>query len=74
MHTIRQGLGFLALFNMAYTLGHGAIGQKHKLFDELVGVFRAFEVASCGLAFVVDVEVEFLAVELYRPIFEAFGP
>ena len=53
--------------------GHRLIGQQHELLDEFVGIFRGLEVGLDGLAGLVDIEVEFLAVELHRAVLEAGG-
>ena len=73
VHTVRQRLGLDALLHTSHTLGHGAVGQEHELLDELVGVFRHLEVAACGLACLVHVEVEFLALKLHGAVLEALG-
>ena len=39
VHTIGQRLCRLALLHLAHALCHGAVGEQHKLLDELVGVF-----------------------------------
>ena len=73
------GLGLLGtlsplssfLFPLSYTLGHGAVGQQHELLDELGGIVRLLEVGTRGLSRLVDVEVQFLAVELHGTVLEA---
>ena len=71
MNTVRQRLGFGALLDLAYALGHRTVGQQHELLDELCGVVRLLEVRTGRLAVLVDVEVQFLAIELHGTTFEA---
>ena len=69
--TIREYLGLLALGHTAHTLGYRAVGKEHELLDELVGILRPLEVATGRMAFLVDVEMEFLGVELHRAVLES---
>ena len=70
---IGQRLGFLATLGLSDILGHGAVGEQHELLDELVGIALALEVGACGTAVGIDVEVQFLALELHRPVLEPLG-
>lgn len=74
MDTVRQRLGFLALVDLSDTLRHRLVGQEHELLNELVGIFRALEVTTYGLSFLIDVEVEFLSIELHATVLEPLGP
>ena len=49
-------------------LGYGAIGQQHELLDELGGICRLLKVATCGLAIVINIEVQFFPVELHGTV------
>ena len=71
MYAIGQGLGLLAFGHTTYAFGHGAVGQQHEFLYQFVGVFRLLEIASCGLAGFIDVEVQFLAVKLHGTVVEA---
>ena len=55
----------------AYRLGDGLVGQQHEFLDEFVCIFRHLEVGLHGLTRLVDVEVEFLTVELHGAVLEA---
>ena len=59
------------LFRLPDMLGDGAVGQQHELLDELRGVVALLEVGAGGLAILVDVEMQFLAVELHSPALKA---
>ena len=70
MHTVWQCLWVFALLHLANAFGHGAVSQQHKLFNQLVGIFRALEVATCGLAFLVNIKVQLFAVEAHGAVLE----
>ena len=55
----------------AYRLGDGLVGEQHEFLDEFVSIFRYFEISLHGLAVLVDVEMEFLTVELHGAVLEA---
>ena len=74
VNTIGQRLGFGAFLHASYRLSYRPVGQQHELLDELIGVFRAFEVAFDGLAFLVDVEVQLLALEFHGSVLEPLCP
>ncbi len=65
MHAIYKRFPFAAFLGFADGCGHSAVGKQHEFLDELVGVFGYFEVYSCGMAGLVDVEAHFLAVEIH---------
>ena len=70
MDTVRQRLGLHAFLNPTNTLSYRTVSQQHKLLDELGRIVRLLEVGTNGLALLVDVEVQFLAVELHCTAFE----
>ena len=72
MHTIGQRLCFLALRHLSYALCHGAVGEQHELLYEFVSVFRLLIECPCGFAFLINIEVKFLAVEFHCSVLEAF--
>ena len=73
VHTIGQGLWLLALCHLTYRFSHCLVGKKHEFLNELVGILRTLEVAAYRFALLVDIKVQFLAVELYRAVLEACG-
>ena len=66
MHTIDKGLGGLILGHFTDVLSHLAVGQQHELLDELIGILSLMDMHSGGLALLVDVKLDFLAVERDR--------
>ena len=58
-------------FSIRNGFRHSAVGQQHKLLDELVGIFRLLEEAARGVPFLVDIEVQFFAVEVHGSVLEA---
>ena len=70
--SIGKGLGFLALGYLTNGLGNGAVGEEHELLDEFVGVLGTLEIATGGLALLVDVELHLLGVEIDGAALEAF--
>ena len=71
MDAIDKRFGFAASFCLADICGDGFVGQEHEFLDELVGVFRLFEVYAGGMTVLVDVEAHFHAVEVDRAVFVA---
>ena len=71
MYAIRQSFGRSATFGLTYALGHGFIGQEHKLFYQLIGILRTLEIGANGLALLVYIEVKFFAVELYSSVLKS---
>ena len=66
MHTIDKGLGGLILGHFTDVLSHLAVGQQHEFLDELIGILSLMDVHSGGLALLIDVKLNFLAVERHR--------
>ena len=71
MDTIGQRLPLLALAWTGHALCHSTVGQEHKLLDQFVGVLRPLEVAAGGFSLLIDVEMEFLRVEVDAAMAEA---
>ena len=61
--TIHKRLSCLVFGHLADVLGHLAVSQQHKLFDELVGVLSLMNMNGSGFSLFVDVKLDFLAVE-----------
>ena len=66
VHAVDKCLGLLAGRHLADVGGDGAVGQQHELLDELVGLERHMWHHSDGVALLVDVKLQFLAVERHR--------
>ena len=64
MHTIHKRFRLLPLRHLPYALGHREVGQRHKLLDEFVGVFRFFEIHAYRVSVLVDFKTHLGAVEL----------
>ena len=73
MNTVRQRLGLHTLLHTADALCHRLVRQQHELLNEFVGIFRGLKVGLHGLALLVDVEMQFLTVELHRTVLKAGG-
>ena len=71
VYSIGQSLGFLPLLHFPHPFCHGAIGQQHEFLYEFVGILRLLVIAACGLARIIDIEMELLAIELHGAILEA---
>ena len=70
--TVDEGLRLLSfLFSSPNRLGNSPVGQQHEFLNQFVGILRFLVVAACGLALFVDVEMQFLAVELHGAVVEA---
>ncbi len=68
MYAVHKGLCLFALTHFTYVLGHLLVSQQHEFLDELVGLFRHVQVHAYGLAGLVDVKFNFLAVECHRTV------
>ena len=71
MDSIGQGLGFHALLYFSYRFCYRLIGQQHEFLNEFIGILRYLEISLDGFAFLIDVEVQLLAIELYRAVLKA---
>ena len=71
--TIRQRLRLLAFLYLADAFRNRAVGKEHEFLYKFVGILRTLVVATHRLALLVDVEVQFLSVELHGTILEASG-
>ena len=56
-------LGFW-LIHFAYMFSNGAVGKQHKFLDELCGIVRFLKIRTDRFTLFVDIEMQFLAVEL----------
>ena len=70
MNTVWEGLGLHTLFYLSDHLGYRAVCQQHELFNELGGIVRFLEVATRGMAILIDVEMQLLTVELHCTVLE----
>ena len=68
---IDENLGLLVPGHTAYLFGHTAVGQEHKLLDQLVGVLGHLDVGRDGVALFVNLEAHFGAVETDGAVLEA---
>ena len=71
--TVRQCLRLLSLLHTSNRLCDGLVGQQHEFLDELVGIFRGLEIGSYRLTCLVDIEMQFLTVELHGTVLETGG-
>ena len=71
MHTIRKRLCFCTLLHTTYRFCYSLISQQHKLLDKLVCITRGLEVCLYRLALLVDIEMQFLTIELHRTVLES---
>ena len=46
MHTVEKCLCLLATYNLSYVLCNVFVGKQHKLFDELISVFRTLKITD----------------------------
>ena len=72
VHTIGKRLCFPPFLALSDALGHGFVGQQHKLFNQLVGIVRPFKIATCGLSLFVYIEMQFFAVKLHCAMLKTF--
>ena len=71
MDTVGKHFGFLAFGHAAYLLGYSTVGKQHEFFYQLVGILRYLEVDADGFAFLVYLELHFVAVEVDGACLEA---
>ena len=71
VNAVGQHFGLLAFWHTAYLFGHGAVGQQHKLLNQLVGLFGYFEVHPDRFALFVYFELHLVAVEVDGSCLEA---
>ena len=71
MDTIRQSLGLRAFLHTANALSNRLISQQHELLDEFIGILRGLKVGAYGFTCLIDIEMQFLAVELHRTVLES---
>ena len=74
VYTVGKDFRFLAARHSANVLGHGAVGQQHKLLDEFVCILGQSYKGRDGVPFVIDFKTYLRAVETYGPVFETFAP
>ena len=71
MYTVRQGFRLLAFLCLSYAFCHCAVGKEHEFLYKFVGILRAFEIAAYRFSLFVNIEVQFLAVELHGSVLES---
>ena len=76
VHTIdhrTRNLAPLLAHTVGAELGHTAVGQEHKLLDELVGLLLHLEIDLDGATRLVELEAHLLALEGNRSVLEALA-
>ena len=71
VYTVRQGFRLLAFLCLSYAFCHCAVGKEHEFLYKFVGILRAFEIAAYRFSLFVNIEVQFLAVELHGSVLES---
>ena len=74
MNTIREHLGLDTSWHHAYALSNIAVGQKHKLLHQLVGVHRHLGIGAYRMPLVIKFKAHFLTFKLYCTVFGALCP
>ncbi|MPM82349.1 hypothetical protein SDC9_129410 [bioreactor metagenome] len=64
MDTINKCLCILTLRNFSDKFGYRPVGQKHKFFDEVIGLFRFFKIDTKRFTFLIEVEFHFVAFKI----------
>ena len=63
VNTIHERFGFLIFFDFSDSFRDLFVGEKHKFLDQLVGLFRAFEIHACVFLFLFNIETNLDPVE-----------
>lgn len=74
VNTIHERFGFLIFFDFSDSFRDLFVGEKHKFLDQLVGLFRAFEIHARGFAVFVNIETNLDPVESDGTVLETGGP
>ena len=74
VNTIHECFGFLVFLDFSDSFGNLFVGEKHKFLDQLVGLFRAFEIHARGFSVLVNIETNLDPVESDGTVLETGGP